>query len=179
MKLVLNILADFTDIQLEQVSEEKVLVFYNVLRAVLQTYASEVSSTTAKSAQDTRERYKCAKVAFYTLSALSSASPQCSSAQTTHVIFDGLASMLPFLAGTQGAELLQFPKLCRLFFLTVNYVISEEPLVMTKLPRHQYHNLLSALGFGVAHHDLAIARNSLEAVSYIASAHRDNISSLT
>lgn len=179
IKLVLNILADFTDTQLEQLTEEKVLVFYNVLRAVLQAYTKEVSSVPTKSAQDTRERYKCAKIAFYTLSALSSASPQCSTAQTTHVIFDGLAAMLPFLAGTQGAELLQFPKLCRLFFLTVNYVISEEPLVMTKLPRHQYHSLLSALGFGVAHHDLAIARNSLEAVSAVASAHRDDPASLT
>lgn len=178
VKLSLTILADFTDLQLEHVAEEKVLAFYGILRAVIQVYAKEVSATPAKSREDTRERYKCAKVIFYTLTALSSASPQCPSAQTTHTIFDGLSAMLPFLAGTQGSELLQFPKLCRLFFLTVNYVISEEPLALTNLPPHLYHTLLRALEFGVSHHDLAIARNSLEAVSAIATAHRDNPSTL-
>jgi hypothetical protein len=76
------------------------------------------------------------------LNTLSSASPSCPSAQTTHAIFDGLAAMLSFLAGAQGAELLQFPKLCRLFFMTVSYVISELPLSLIHLPPELYHTLL-------------------------------------
>ena len=81
--------------------------------------------------------------------------------------------MLSFLAGAQGAELLQFPKLCRLFFMTVSYVISELPLSLIHLPPELYHTLLRALEFGVAHHDVTISRNSLEAITAIAAAHRD------
>lgn len=179
VKLVLSVFADFTDVQLEHIPEESVLAFYGMLRAAIQAYAREVSATPAKSPEEIRERYKCLKVIFHTLNTLSSASPSCPSAQTTHAIFDGLAAMLPFLADAQGAELLQFPKLCRLFFMTVSYVISEQPLSLIHLPPNLYHTLLRALEFGVSHHDITISRNSLEAVTAIATAHRDKPETLT
>ena len=173
VKLALSVFAAFSDVQLEHIPEENVLAFYAMLRGAIQAYAREVSATPAKSREEMRERYKCAKVIFHTLNTLSSASPSCPSAQTTHAIFDGLAAMLPFLAGAQGAELLQFPKLCRLFFMTVSYVISEQSLSLMHLSPNLYHTLLRALEFGVAHHDVTISRNSLEAVAAIAAAHRD------
>ncbi len=173
VKLALEVFARFVETQLDYVSAAQSLEFYQLLRNAIQAYAKEVSCVPAKSWEEMKDRYKCMKVIFHTLSALSSASPPCDNQNTTQIILEGIAVMLPFLAGAQGAELLQFPKLCRLFFTTTNYVISEDPPALARsLPVTHYNTLLHALEFGVAHHDTAISRNCLEALAAIAKAHR-------
>jgi len=84
--------------------------------------------------------------------------------QVTDMIFFGLQQILPLM--TQG--LLQFPTLCAQFFELVGFMMDTYPGKVCVLPFDLFNSLFESLLFGMSHHDVKVAKCSLQGIASIA-----------
>ncbi len=69
-----------------------------------------------------------------------------------------LGALLPLIS----PPLLQYPKLCSSYFELLSTLLYSRPLAAIGMPSALYESVLASLGFGFAHHEIAICRSALE-----------------
>eukprot|EP01116_Phalansterium_solitarium_P013083 TRINITY_DN299_c0_g4_i1.p1 TRINITY_DN299_c0_g4~~TRINITY_DN299_c0_g4_i1.p1 ORF type:complete len:1128 (-),score=390.95 TRINITY_DN299_c0_g4_i1:363-3746(-) len=165
--LVLLFYRDLAEFQSENLDEAQAKTFFSSIIELFRKYSAcslGRTRTLAASHQASAEKevYKDVVTLLKLLCILSGLSNTYDHAQ--EIIFFGISIVLPFIT----SDLLGFPKLCKTYFQLVNLMFEDCPYKLAVLPPELFKNLLTSVEYGVNHHDVDIARISMDALAAMA-----------